>query len=485
MNTNYETVVSLIELLVKKAGFDLSGNYSEIQLQKTKDRISALTKERATTKDKKALNDLIENLKIRQANWENNAEMVGKSLVKAYEEGKDYSTVKARIELLSNLATKGTDNISVGVVYGKLKSLDSEYNTLIEKIDNTDYRNEDEKEMDSKYKVYLENKISSIENEVEALDKELESLRDIEIKDVGIVTKIKEYIKKLNIDREKIDKVVTSSINSNIELDVWQKLEVVKNTTDDKLNHAKELLTKTEEMLEGVRKNKDSISEKKKLLETEKTRCNTKLNNINTKLEEDDYENNTLKMIDVNNSEMMKLELESLKNKKDVIYVDVGKVKEELIKAWGKERPPIKVKEENVREKIKTEISNIITDVDHEKEQIKEKIEEITKNAEDISNELDELDKETTDIIENKQESTDSQELVEKVILEDDKKDDENIEKIISDLEDLIEKSDRKDKQVSSKKQEIHKTEVDIPKVEVNKTKPVVKDKKNKIELDW
>ena len=80
MNTNYETVVSLIELLVKKAGFDLSSNYSEIELQKTKDSISSLVKDRNTSNDKKTINALIENLKVRQANWENNAEMVGKRL---------------------------------------------------------------------------------------------------------------------------------------------------------------------------------------------------------------------------------------------------------------------------------------------------------------------------------------------------------------------------------------------------------------------
>ena len=173
MNTNYETVVSLIELLVKKAGFDLSKNYSEIELQKTKDSISSLLKERNTATNKEALNTLIENLKVRQANWENNAEMVGKSLLKAYEEGKDYNTVRMRIELLGNLALKGTDNISVGSVYDRVRSLDSEYKTLINRIENTDYRNEAEKEMDSRYKIYLETKLTSIEGEIEVWIKSL------------------------------------------------------------------------------------------------------------------------------------------------------------------------------------------------------------------------------------------------------------------------------------------------------------------------
>ena len=99
MNTSHEAVVSLIELLVKKAGFDLSKNYSEIELQKTKDSITSLMKERNSSTNKKELASFIENLKVRQANWENNAEMVGRSLLKAYEEGKDYNSVKMRIEL--------------------------------------------------------------------------------------------------------------------------------------------------------------------------------------------------------------------------------------------------------------------------------------------------------------------------------------------------------------------------------------------------
>lgn len=440
MNTNYETVVSLVELLVKKAGFDLSNNYSEIELQKTKDSISSLVKERNTSNDKKTINALIENLKVRQANWENNAEMVGKSLLKAYEEGKDYSTVKMRIELLGNLAQKGTDNISVGSVYDRLKSLDNEYKSLVNKIENTDYTNVSEKEMDTRYKTYLENKITSIDIEVEALDKELESLREVELKDVGIVTKIKEYITKLNSDREKLDKAVSSSINSDVAFDVWERLETAKNNTDEKLSHANDLLSKTEETLENVRKNRANINERKNNLDAEKTRCNTKLNNINTKLDENSYENTTERMIDVNSSEMMKLELEALKNKKDVIYVDVGKVKEELIRAWSRERPPVR--------KPKEEVSEL--PITHEEEVI-----------EDTLNDTKEP------IIEKELEKIDLNE------------DEHEVGKALENIDELIEKSE-------SKVKEITQIEVE-PKIEETKVeqKIEVKEKKNKIELDW
>ncbi len=458
MNTNYETVVSLIELLVKKAGFDLSKNYSEIELQKTKDSISSLLKERNTATNKEALNTLIENLKVRQANWENNAEMVGKSLLKAYEEGKDYNTVRMRIELLGNLALKGTDNISVGSVYDRVRSLDSEYKTLINRIENTDYRNEAEKEMDSRYKIYLETKLTSIEGEIEALDKELDNLREVELKDVGIVSKIKEYLNKLNADKEKIDKASKASINSDIAFDVWERLETAKNNTNEKLDKAKDLLSRTEEMLENVRSNRLNINERKSTLQAEQGRCKTKLNNVSSKLEADDYENNTERMIDVNNSEMMRLELESLNNKKDVVYVDVGKVKEELIKAWSKDRETVK----KVKEVLKQDenIETIDSDIG---------IKETNVVSKEENNVNIELPKEPEVLVKPEMEAD-----VEQVILDDNKDVDEafgNIEKLIEKSENLMNTS----------------LEVDVkPKVEEKATlKEVMNEKKNKIELDW
>lgn len=43
--------------------------------------------------------------------------------------------------------------------------------------------------MDEKYKSYLDNKISSLNDEIKIVNKELDELRDIELKDVTIVNK--------------------------------------------------------------------------------------------------------------------------------------------------------------------------------------------------------------------------------------------------------------------------------------------------------
>ena len=84
MNSNYDAVSSLIELLVKKAGFDLTNDYSEIELKKTRDTIETLLNKKTTAGNKKAVAQIIDDLKVRESNWENNAEIVGKELLKAY-----------------------------------------------------------------------------------------------------------------------------------------------------------------------------------------------------------------------------------------------------------------------------------------------------------------------------------------------------------------------------------------------------------------
>ncbi len=392
MFTNNEAVISLIELLVKKAGFDVHKDYSEEELEKTKNSISSLIKEKQRAKDKKTFNEILDNLKVREANWENNAEIVGKSLIRAYNEGKSYNAVKDKIDSLVLLATSGTKDLTVTSVYEEIRNLEIEYENLLDKIKNTNYRNEEEKEMDSKYKVYLEAKIKDLEEELENLEKESNSLREVELKEVNIQAKIKEYASTLKNDLNRIESVISSSINSSINFDTFDRLEKAKSETDEKLSRATDLLNKTEKMLEDVRHNKESIKERINEIEIEKTRCVNKLNNINKKLDEDNYENNTLRMLDLNNSEILRLKIEELNNKKDVIYVDSNLVKEELIKEWGRNsnntsvniNTPIKEekKEEKPKEEVKEEVKVNVQHKEEKKEPPKievsfEEIEEV------------------------------------------------------------------------------------------------------------
>ncbi|MCI6349605.1 MAG: hypothetical protein MR779_01645 [Tenericutes bacterium] len=411
MNNNFEAIKSLISLLVKKAGFDLDKNYSEVELEKTKSSIEELTYEKNNSNNKKAISNIIDNLRVRQANWENNAEIVGKSLIEAYQSGKDYQSIKARIELLGSLAVKGTENLGVGSIYSKLTELEKKYEELNTKIETNDYKNLNEKEMDERYKTYLENKITSFEVEVENLNKELESLRDIELKDVNIVNKIKEYIDKMDSDLERINKALSTSVNSDISFEVFERLENAKEELEVKSTKDKETLSKAESMLDNVRKNRININERKGLIENEIDKLNGKLTNVKIKLDENDYTNQIEKIIDVNELERVRLELESLKNKKDVVYVDAVKVKEELIKEWNTSSGKTKAeqKEENPElesnvdntvvinnensEKVESEEKNVdneeVVNTENEKEEEKDKVVEVEKEKKHKRIELD------------------------------------------------------------------------------------------------
>lgn len=411
MNNNFEAIKSLISLLVKKAGFDLDKNYSEVELEKTKSSIEELTYEKNNSNNKKAISNIIDNLRVRQANWENNAEIVGKSLIEAYQSGKDYQSIKARIELLGSLAVKGTENLGVGSIYSKLTELEKKYEELNTKIETNDYKNLNEKEMDERYKTYLENKITSFEVEVENLNKELESLRDIELKDVNIVNKIKEYIDKMDSDLERINKALSTSVNSDISFEVFERLENAKEELEVKSTKDKETLSKAESMLDNVRKNRININERKSLIENEIDKLNGKLTNVRIKLDENDYTNQIEKIIDINELERVRLELESLKNKKDVVYVDAVKVKEELIKEWNtssgktkaeqkKENPEFESDVDNTvvinnenSEKVESEEKNVdneeVVNTENEKEEEKDKVVEVEKEKKHKRIELD------------------------------------------------------------------------------------------------
>ncbi len=352
MNNNFEAIKSLVSLLVKKSGFDIDKNYSEEELAKTKENIQKLQSEKESSNNQKTLGKIIDTLKLRQANWENNAEIVGKSLLNAYKEGKDYSQVKARIELLGNLAYKGTENLSAGNLYSKLSELESKYNELNNKIDTYEYKNTEEREMDEKYKSYLDNKISSLNDEIKIVNKELDELRDIELKDVTIVNKIKEYIDKLDNDLARIDRILNESANMDISFEVYERLESAKEELESKQIRNKDTLEKAEKMLENVRINRTNSNSKKEILEEELDKCTTKKNNISTKLKEDNYINTTERIIDINEKEKIRVELDYLNNKKDVIYVDAIKVKDELIREWSTKKENFVEKTNNYKEEI-------------------------------------------------------------------------------------------------------------------------------------
>ena len=89
MNTNKEAIYNLVSLLVKKSGFNMNDNRAQDELYKIKESMDKLKREQERSSDNSSFQNLIDNLKIRQDFWKNNAQMIGKELVDAYSEGKN------------------------------------------------------------------------------------------------------------------------------------------------------------------------------------------------------------------------------------------------------------------------------------------------------------------------------------------------------------------------------------------------------------
>ena len=389
MNTNYEAVKCLIEILVKKAGYDVNKNYSENELKKTKETISKLEKDKDIEKPTK--NEIISNLKIRQANWENNAEVVGKSLLECYKNNKSYMDVRAKVEFLSNLAKKDEEEKNgeslMRYVYSKLKKLENEYNELNLKIESNDYVNQEEKDLDAKLKDYLINSNDNFTNEISLCDDELERLKDVECKEQSIKDRLNGYVVNVKKDVELLDKLKKNSLDKGITLEVWEKIEDIELGIKEKLEKVLKTLKKIDKVLEEVKENRERCNSKKAFLNSEIDKNNNKLTRINDRLNSYDYLDYTSKIKDLNKKELIRIELNELKNKKDVIYVNVDMVKAELIKEWSKisgtgEREPQVIEKEEIKDVEKKVETPIIKPV------LEEKINKVEIKKEEVKPEL-------------------------------------------------------------------------------------------------
>ena len=399
MDTNYEAVKCLIEILVKKAGYDVNKNYSENELKKTKETISKLEKDKDIEKPTK--NEIISNLKIRQANWENNAEVVGKSLLECYKNNKSYMDVRAKVEFLSNLAKKDEEEKNgeslMSYVYSKLKKLENEYNELNLKIESNDYVNQEEKDLDAKLKDYLINSNDNFTNEISLCDDELERLKDVECKEQSIKDRLNGYVVNVKKDVELLDKLKKNSLDKGITLEVWEKIEDIELGIKEKLEKVLKTLKKIDKVLEEVKENRERCNSKKAFLNSEIDKNNNKLTRINDRLNSYDYLDYTSKIKDLNKKELIRIELNELKNKKDVIYVNVDMVKAELIKEWSKisgtgEREPQVIEKEEIKEVEKKVETPIIKPV------LEEKINKVEIKKEEVKPELTAEKKETNKI---------------------------------------------------------------------------------------
>ena len=333
MDTNREAVYSLISLLVKKAGFDVGKNLAEEELIKTREEMKNLMRDKKRGQAKETIK-LMEKLRIREDFWLNNAEVIGKNLINQYLEGRSSKEIKSDLDKLVEIANKSTSSLQVSKIYERLSELNKDYNQIKKKIENNSYVNNEEKEIDYKFKTYLENKISSLDSEIYEIEKEFDELRESESKDMSIVSRLTNYNESLKKNLERLGKASNVNNNSDLSFEVWEKLQRTRDDLEIKLEKSKDALAKTEEMLREVRNNRNVLSKRRELLESESAICKNKLANVDRKLEEDEYINKSEQVMDASKMEMINLEIETLTNKKDVVYVDAFKVKEELLRAW-------------------------------------------------------------------------------------------------------------------------------------------------------
>ena len=360
MDTNYEAVKSLIEILVKKAGYDVDKNYSENELKKTKETIIKLENDKELERNIK--NELIANLKIRQVNWENNAEVIGKSLLNCFKDKKSYSEVRGKVEFLSNLAKKDEDGKNgqslMSYIYSKLKDLENKYNELNTKIEENNYLNLEEKDLDIKLRDYLVNSIDNYQNEMSLCEDELRRLKDVKYKEETLKEKLLVYVANVKKDIEALEILKKSSLDKGITLEVWEKIENIELGIKSKLERVLKTLRKSENFLNSVQEDQNRCNAKKAMLSKEIERSNNKLKRVNERINENDYLDYASKIRDLNKKEIIRIELNELKNKKDVIYVNVDKVKEELVREWSKRENETGGSTEKVDLKLMTKVDD-------------------------------------------------------------------------------------------------------------------------------
>lgn len=369
MDTNYEAIRSLIDILVKKAGYDVDKNYSENELKKTKETITKLENDGELEKNTKK--ELIANLKIRQASLENNAEVIGKSLLNCFKDKKSYVDVRGKVEFLFNLAKKEDDEKNgqsiVSSIYSKLKDLEVQYAELNAKIENNNYLNLEEKDLDIKMKDYLVNKIDNYQNEISLCEDELKRLKDIKYKEETLKEKLLGYVANVKKDIEALEMLKKSSLDKGITLEVWEKIENIELSIKSKLERVLKTLKKTENLLNSVQEDQNRCNEKKAMLFKEIERSNNKLKHVNDRINENDYLDYASKIRDLNKMELIRIELNELKNKKDVIYVNVDKVKEELVKEWSKGNNGVESENETIDLKPKVVDGDYKPEIEQEK----------------------------------------------------------------------------------------------------------------------
>ena len=466
MDSNYETIKSLLSLLVRKSGFDIDKNIASLELEKTENLIKSYEEDLVFVKDpeeKEMMNKTLAQLKSKKEAWQNNSEIVGKHVLNEYVNNKDINSVRKELEILKNntYSTRLSNESLMSSVYRELFTCNKKVTQLEEKINKNDYYKREEKQIDESLIEYLNNKIDDYETELEKVDAELNKFKDLEVKDVEALNKIKEYELKESKDMEKIEKLLEISNEKNSSIELWEKVNNIKSKLTEKQDIIKNYVNKLEENLKFIRSNHLEYNERKKTLTEEIRKFKNLVIGATEKYSRNDYFDYASKMIDENELELTKERINQFNNKKEVIYVDVDEILDEIEKEWNKR---------NYNPSLNASYNS------DKKEEVKETFEEIEKTSVSETNDLREESKsnevkEINDLTETENSNTINQnnetneERVQKVeITEQSIEQSEVKEEIIS--EEVI--FENKDNTINNDNQET-----------------TVQEKSNRIELEW
>ncbi len=344
MDTNYETIKSLVELLVKKAGFDLTQNAGEEELEKTKSYIFEFEKKLNETdedEEKEEVKEAIKNFKKIEENWENNAEVLGKAILKAFKDKKPFKEIESALNKLAEMAVSDKEENAneslMAHVYDTIRSLEEKQESIEQTLVNEDYSDKRSKELDEQAINYLTNKIIEYEAELKYISGELDRIKSVETKDISTISTIKVYLINTEKNLEKLGNVKEETLSKKmVNPDLYAKLEKAALEIKKKHNNAKETLSKFESLLEDMRKNKEEYMARKEFLEEEIGKCKEHIDKIKYYINNNKYADYTHRALDENKKEAIKYTLKELNNKKEVIYINVAEVKKEIIKEWSK-----------------------------------------------------------------------------------------------------------------------------------------------------
>ncbi len=334
MDTNFESIKSLIELLVKKAGFSLN--------EKTADKEYNEVKKLINKYNSNINSDIYKYISEQKKHWESNSEFVGSNLLDAYNSGKQENQINNELSILIKNAlqeeNKKVSTTLMSYIYNSISTNEEKLNFIIEKINSCDYIDDEERTSDLREKEYLEKKVSELNDEERILLSYITTLKSAIENDKAISTRISDNIFKIKCKIKALEEAKEKIKNLYIPIAYQERLI----TTISKYYLKLELLEKEVGKIEKEIKNNDSkiieINDKIVSIQNDKNKVEELLSKTKELINSNEYIDISTKIIDEIKREIVIYTLNILKNQKEVIYVDVVQIEKEIREEWNKKK---------------------------------------------------------------------------------------------------------------------------------------------------